>query len=60
MKHLKESGVTISTPPVAPRKAPPKNIEQVDTTFAPATDGQVSSLGSVGSGNSQDGEGMEF
>ncbi|KAK6163704.1 hypothetical protein DH2020_000568 [Rehmannia glutinosa] len=41
--HLKESAATLPPPTAAPRKAPPKNIEQVNPTFAPATDGPVSS-----------------
>ncbi|KAK4409184.1 Nuclear transport factor 2 [Sesamum angolense] len=38
--HLKESAATFSPPPAAPRRAPPKNIEQANPTLAPATDGQ--------------------
>ncbi|KAI3450834.1 hypothetical protein Pfo_007499 [Paulownia fortunei] len=54
--HLKESGAPLSPQLAAPRKAPPKNIELVIPTFAPATDGPVSSSESVDNGSNQEGE----
>ncbi|KAL8057996.1 hypothetical protein ABFX02_04G220200 [Erythranthe guttata] len=56
VKHLKESGVILSPPVTALRKAPPKKIEQVKHNLAPPTDGPVSSLESVDNGNSQEEE----
>ncbi|KAL9171600.1 hypothetical protein ABFS82_04G220200 [Erythranthe guttata] len=56
VKHLKESGVILSPPVTALRKAPPKKIEQVKHNSAPPTDGPVSSLESVDNGNSQEDE----
>ncbi|KAG8391524.1 hypothetical protein BUALT_Bualt01G0196600 [Buddleja alternifolia] len=55
--HLKETAASFSPPPAAPRrKAPPKNVEQPNPTFASMTDGPVSSSESVDNGNNQDGE----
>ncbi|CAA0841634.1 Nuclear transport factor 2 (NTF2) family protein with RNA binding (RRM-RBD-RNP motifs) domain [Striga hermonthica] len=56
VKHLKESGAIISPPLPAPRKAPPKHVEQANRTLVPATDGAVPSYEVVDNGNYQDGE----
>ncbi|KAL2540782.1 Nuclear transport factor 2 (NTF2) family protein with RNA binding (RRM-RBD-RNP motif) domain [Abeliophyllum distichum] len=53
---LKESAETFSPPPPAPRKAPSKNIEQVNPPLAPMTDGPISSSDSIDIGNNQEGE----
>lgn len=58
--HLKGSVATSSPPPAAPWKAPPKNVEQVYPTSAPATDGPVPNSESVDNGNNQEGEGMKL
>ncbi|KAL0369422.1 UNVERIFIED_CONTAM: Nuclear transport factor 2 [Sesamum angustifolium] len=58
--HLKESAATFSPPPAAPRRAPPKNIEQANPTLAPATDGPVSSSESVDNGNNQEADGYSI
>ncbi|KAK4440495.1 Nuclear transport factor 2 [Sesamum alatum] len=58
--HLKESAATFSPPPAAPRRAPPKNIEQANPTFAPTTDGPVSSSESVDNGNNQEADGYSI
>ncbi|KAL0459930.1 UNVERIFIED_CONTAM: Nuclear transport factor 2 [Sesamum latifolium] len=58
--HLKESAATFSPPPAAPRRAPPKNIEQANPTFVPATDGPVSSSESVDNGNNQEADGYSI
>ncbi|GFP93492.1 putative g3bp-like protein, partial [Phtheirospermum japonicum] len=56
VKHIKESGAILSPPTPAPKKAPPKKIEQVKPTFAPATDGLVSNSEPLDNGNNQDSE----
>lgn len=58
--HLKESAASFSPPPAAPRKAPPKSLDQVNPTSVPAPDKPVSSSGSVDNEYNQEGEGMTF
>ncbi|KAG8387267.1 hypothetical protein BUALT_Bualt02G0003600 [Buddleja alternifolia] len=59
--HLKETAASFSPPPAAPRrKAPPKNVEQPNPTFASMTDGPVSSSESVDNGNNQDADGYSI
>ncbi|GER31397.1 nuclear transport factor 2 family protein [Striga asiatica] len=57
VKHLKESGAIISPPLPAPRKAPPKHVEQANRTLVPATDGAVPCYEVVDNGNYQDADG---
>lgn len=56
VKHLKES-VAVPTPrQIVPRIAPPKIVEQANSTVATITDGPISSSESVDNGNNQDSE----
>lgn len=58
--HLKESAATFSPPPVAPRKAPPKSLDQVKPNSIPAHDGPVSSSSSFDHDLNQEGECMSL
>lgn len=54
--HLKESTATFSYPHAAPRKAPPKVLDQVKPNSILASDGPVSSSGSFDHEHNQEGE----
>lgn len=58
--HLKETAATFSPPPSAPRKAPPKSLDQVKPNAIPANDGPVSSSGSFDQEHNQEGDGMSL
>ncbi|KAK6145121.1 hypothetical protein DH2020_021941 [Rehmannia glutinosa] len=58
--HLKETAASFSPPPVAPRKAPPKSMEQVNPTLVPTPDGPVSSSDSVDNEHNQEADGYSI
>ncbi|KAH6814407.1 hypothetical protein C2S51_023425 [Perilla frutescens var. frutescens] len=58
--HLKESAATFSPPPAAPRKAPPKVLDQVKPNSILAPDGPVSSSGSFDNEHNQEADGYSI
>ncbi|KAL2239678.1 UNVERIFIED_CONTAM: Nuclear transport factor 2 [Sesamum indicum] len=58
--HLKETAASFSPPPAAPRKAPVKSMEHVNSTFVPAADAPVSSSDSVDNEHNQEADGYSI